>query len=107
MTQRTKQTVLPRMGMLTQMVKQVHTAGMSTTMIPELSRPPKNFPTDMGNLLRADFGGPSLVLTDRKSLLALRRVGPESEAESERFHGRRLTKVGPGSQTRTPEGRGR
>jgi hypothetical protein len=33
--------------------------------------------------------------TDRKSLLALRAVGPESEAESVRFHGRRLTKVGP------------
>jgi hypothetical protein len=33
--------------------------------------------------------------TDRKSLLALRGVGPESEAESVRFHGRRLTKVGP------------
>jgi hypothetical protein len=34
-------------------------------------------------------------LTDRKSLLALRGVGPESEAESVRFHGRRVTKVGP------------
>jgi hypothetical protein len=33
--------------------------------------------------------------TDRKSLLALRGVGPESEAESVRFHGRRVTKVGP------------
>ena len=32
-------------------------------------------------------------LTDRKSLLALRGVGPESEAESVRFHGRRVTKV--------------
>ena len=30
-----------------------------------------------------------------KSLLALRGVGPESEAESVRFHGRRVTKVGP------------
>jgi hypothetical protein len=38
--------------------------------------------------------------TDRKSLLALRGVGPESEAESVRLHGRRVTKVGPGSQTR-------
>jgi hypothetical protein len=28
--------------------------------------------------------------------LALRGVGPESEAESVRFHGRRVTKVGPG-----------
>ncbi|MGB7838094.1 MAG: hypothetical protein WBL40_08285, partial [Terrimicrobiaceae bacterium] len=37
-----------------------------------------------------------LELTDRKSLLALRGVGPESEAESVRFHGRRVTKVGPG-----------
>ena len=35
------------------------------------------------------------VSTDRKSLLALRGVGPESEAESVRFHGRRVTKVGP------------
>ena len=34
-------------------------------------------------------------MTDRKSLLALRGVGPESEAESVRFHGRRVTKVGP------------
>jgi hypothetical protein len=34
--------------------------------------------------------------TDRKSLLALRGVGPESEAESVRFHGRRVTKVGSG-----------
>ena len=36
-----------------------------------------------------------LLLTDRKSLLALRGVGPESEAESVRFHGRRVTQVGP------------
>jgi hypothetical protein len=35
--------------------------------------------------------------TDRKSPLALRGVGPESEAESVRFHRRRVTKVGPGS----------
>ena len=38
------------------------------------------------------------VITERligKSLLALRDVGPESEAESVRFHGRRVTKVGP------------
>jgi hypothetical protein len=34
-------------------------------------------------------------VTDRKSLLALRGVGPESEAESVRFHGRKVTKVGP------------
>ena len=40
--------------------------------------------------------------TDRKSLLALRGVGPESEAESVCFHGRRVTKVGPGSQTQLP-----
>jgi hypothetical protein len=33
--------------------------------------------------------------TDRKSLLALWGGGPESEAESGRFHGRRVTKVGP------------
>ena len=33
--------------------------------------------------------------TDRKSLLALRGVGPESEAESVRFYGRRVTRVGP------------
>ena len=33
--------------------------------------------------------------TNRKSLLALRSVGRESEAESVRFHGRRVTKVGP------------
>ena len=36
-----------------------------------------------------------IEVTDRKSLLALRGVGPESEAESVRFHGRRVTKVGP------------
>ena len=36
-----------------------------------------------------------LELTDRKSLLALRGVGPESEAESVRFHGRRVTIVCP------------
>ena len=34
-------------------------------------------------------------VTDRKSLLALRGVGPESEAESVRFHRRRVTRVGP------------
>jgi hypothetical protein len=33
--------------------------------------------------------------TDRKSLLAFRGVGPESAAESVRFHWRRVTKVGP------------
>ena len=33
--------------------------------------------------------------TDRKSLFALLDVGPESEAESVRFHGRKVTKVGP------------
>ena len=33
-------------------------------------------------------------VTDRKLLLALRAVGPESEAESVRFHGREVTKVG-------------
>jgi hypothetical protein len=33
-------------------------------------------------------------VTDRKLLLALRGVGPESEAESVRFHGREVTKVG-------------
>ena len=36
-----------------------------------------------------------LELTDRKSLLALRGVGRQSEAESVRFHGRRVTRVGP------------
>ena len=36
----------------------------------------------------------ALELTDRKSLLALRGVGRESEAEGVRF-GCRLTKVGP------------
>jgi hypothetical protein len=35
------------------------------------------------------------VMNDRKSLLALRGVGSESEAESVRFHERRVTKVGP------------
>jgi hypothetical protein len=39
-------------------------------------------------------------VTDRKSLLALRGVGPESETESVRFRGSRVTKSGPGSQTR-------
>jgi hypothetical protein len=33
-------------------------------------------------------------VTDRKSLLTLQGVSPESEAESVRFHGRELTKVG-------------
>ena len=32
--------------------------------------------------------------------MALRGVGRESEAESVRFHGRRVTKSGPGSQAR-------
>ena len=36
---------------------------------------------------------------DRKSLLALRGVGPESEAESVRFHGPRVTKVAQESNT--------
>jgi hypothetical protein len=35
-----------------------------------------------------------MALLDRKSLSALRGVGPESEADSVRFHGRRVTKVG-------------
>jgi hypothetical protein len=38
-------------------------------------------------------------LIHRKSLLALRGVGPEFEAERMRFHGRRVTKKGPGNQT--------
>jgi hypothetical protein len=38
---------------------------------------------------------PASHQTDRKSLLAFRGFNPESEAESVRFHGRRLTKVGP------------
>jgi hypothetical protein len=46
-------------------------------------------------------GGYRRVLTDGKSLLALRGVGAESKAESVRFHGRRVTKVG-GSQTQLP-----
>jgi hypothetical protein len=33
--------------------------------------------------------------TDRKSPLALRGVGRESEAESVRFHGRIVTRAGP------------
>jgi hypothetical protein len=37
----------------------------------------------------------ALDLTDRKSLLALQGVGRESEAESVRFYGRTVTKVGP------------
>jgi hypothetical protein len=37
----------------------------------------------------------ALDLTDRKSLLTLREVGPKSEAESLHFHGRRVTKVAP------------
>ena len=56
-------------------------------------------------------------MTDRKSVLALRGVGPESEAESVRFHVRRVTKVGPTvkhgllrvagrARTRPPEGWG-
>src|SRR6476619_7660082 len=42
-----------------------------------------------------------------KSLLALRGVGPESEAESVRFHGRRVTKVGPEVKHRAPQGAGK
>ena len=38
--------------------------------------------------------------TDRKSLLPFRVVSRESEAEGVRFHERRVTKVGPASQTR-------
>ena len=40
-------------------------------------------------------GADAGTTTDRKSLLALPGVGRESEAESVRFHGRRVTKVGP------------
>ena len=36
--------------------------------------------------------------------MALRGVGPESEAESVRFHGRRVTKVGPEVKHGSPEG---
>ena len=36
---------------------------------------------------------------EKKSLWALRGVGPESEAESVRFHGRTVTKVGRKSNT--------
>ena len=52
-----------------------------------LEEPLKN-PVDPGSRM-------SIRTTVRKSLLALRGVGPESEAESVRFHGRRVTKVGP------------
>ena len=38
--------------------------------------------------------------------MALRGVGPESEAESVRFHGRRVTKVGPEVKQLPPEGWG-
>jgi hypothetical protein len=41
-----------------------------------------------------DFRARSRVafcVTDKKSLLALRAVGPEFEAESVRFHGRMVT----------------
>jgi hypothetical protein len=38
--------------------------------------------------------------------LALRGVGPESEAESVRFHGRRVTKVDPEVKHGLPEGWG-
>jgi hypothetical protein len=60
-------------------------------------------------------GGNRHVVTDMKSLLALRGVGPESGAESVRFHGRRVTKVARKSnrgsfwfagRTRRLEGRG-
>jgi hypothetical protein len=44
--------------------------------------------------------------TDRKLLLALRGVGPESEAASVRFHARGVTKVGSGSQLPAFSGRG-
>jgi len=39
-------------------------------------------------------------ITDRKSLLAVRGVGRESEAESVRFPWAQSDKSGPGSQTR-------
>jgi hypothetical protein len=35
------------------------------------------------------------IQTDRNRFLAVQGVGPESEAERVRFHGRRVTKVGP------------
>ena len=41
----------------------------------------------------------ALRVTDRKSLLALRDIGPESEAGSVRFHERRVTSVGQGVNT--------
>ena len=47
-----------------------------------------------------------MQLTDRRSLLARRGVGPESEAESVRFHGRRVTKGGPRSQARAQKAGG-
>ena len=40
-----------------------------------------------------------MAVTDRKSLLALRGVGPKSEAESVRFHERRVTKQARKSNT--------
>ena len=43
------------------------------------------------------------IPTDRKLFLALRAVGPESKAESARFHGRRATKVVPEVKIRPPE----
>jgi len=47
---------------------------------------------------------PDRLLTDRELLLALRGVGPESEAERGYSYGRSVTKVGPGSQTRAAAG---
>jgi hypothetical protein len=41
------------------------------------------------------WGAEDRLPSDRKSLLALWGVGPESEAESVRFRWRRVTKVGP------------
>ncbi len=52
---------------------------------------------------------PASVVTDidRKSLLTFRGVGLESEAENVRFHGRRVTKVGPEVKGATAEAGGR
>ena len=68
---------------------------------PFFEKRPARFHHDVGIEIEKPVG-----VTDRKSLLGLRGVGRESEAESVRFRGRRSDKSGPGSQTRAFSGCG-
>ena len=67
--------------------------GLRLARLSRLVRFPDHLDDVAGVLAGRD--GPTDRKTDRKSLLALRGVGPESEAESVRFHRRRVTRVGP------------